>query len=261
MDEKMMVNEGLFITESEAWTYFSVGEKIFKLKTDEEQIQNIYKVLELIRLHKFNMQEETDGRIRAYEILKCIGGLIPEKEKPAAQKKLNIKGIGNLKTLEFLRTYCREESIDFQGEKEGVYAYLTEEEVILSKKEIKDGRFVCPNVLQQELLVQALLKNMEEIQTALEKYNFLSVPLYAYVAGVRGLMEKINTVEGVSNYLGFQSWKTEISVDTDHFYPKVEMKCRLKNKIYHAVDENTDNALFRIYQEYIAEEEKETYEG
>ena len=59
--------------------------------------------------------------------------------------------------------YCNETVLMFDGDKKGLNLYLSDNEIILSVKKIKNGNFLIPTEIQKELIVQTILKNEKEI--------------------------------------------------------------------------------------------------
>ena len=142
-------------------------------------------------------------------------------------------------------------------EEKGFYAYLSENELILAKKEIVGGNFLKPCKKQLELIVQILLKNEVEIIEAMIECTYLSIPLLSYIKGVRILKEYVGK-EDAHDYVWIQPWYTELEIEDHTYYPLVRVYCKIDNMSFEAVGNDTEEALYYIYDEYRGiREEKE----
>ncbi len=126
---------------------------------------------------------------------------------------------------------------------------MSENELILSKKEIVGGAFLKPCDRQQELIVQTLLKNKEEIRQAMEECCYLSMSLTSYIKGVRVLKEYVGK-EDAHDYIWLQPWYTQLEIEDRTYYPLVRVCCMIDDMSFEAVGIDTGEALYYIYDEY-----------
>lgn len=249
-ERKLYVNPTLYITESKVWTYFTVNREIYKLKLSEQELKDVYGVLQIINREHTLKAHETENIKSAFRILEALGAVIERIYERQQDTTLIIRRVKHVADVKALNKYCRNECLRFSEEEEGLFAYLTDSEVILSKNEIQTGHFRKPNAKMQELFVQTILKNEQEILDAFVEHTCLAIPLFCYVNGVRILKEEICGKDEVSSYIYFQSWNADIIIDGNSIYPQVIVKCIMDTLPFEAAGADTNSALYQIYLEH-----------
>lgn len=247
---KLYINPTLYITEGKVWTYFAVNREIYKLNLSEQELKDIYGVIQIINRNHTLKNHDTKNIKRAFRILETLGAVTERIYERQQDTTLIIRKVKHVVDVKPLNEYCQNECLRFSEEEEGLFAYLTDSEVILSKNEIQTGHFRKPNATMQELFVQIILKNKQEILDAFVEHTCLAIPLFSYSSGVKILKENIGGKDEVSSYLHFQPWNTDIMIDGNISYPLVIVKCVIDNLPFEAAGMDTNYALYQIYLEH-----------
>jgi hypothetical protein len=173
-----------------------------------------------------------------------------ERKIPKTQKEFVISYVENIDDIKRLNQYCSGTDLIFNGCKKGLILYITDNEIIISSRKLKGGNFVTPTGKQEELIVQTILKNKDEIITALIENYTLAVPIFSYVSGVRILKDKIG-MNDVDSAICFQPWYMDQKFDFESRYPDAYVKCKINGIIFEARGMTIDQALCFINDEFI----------
>lgn len=247
-EKKLVIEPSLFITEYENWTFLMVKCKVYKIKMTETERKNLYEVIKAINQNgKLNEKEYVLWET-SYLALQTIGGITDCVTMEQCENVLIVKRIEGVDNVDMLNQYCVEGGIHFECTENGYCVYLTENEMILSKNEMKFGKYVHPKEKQRNLIVQVLQKNKQEILQMMQSYSQVAMPLLGYASGVRVIKDKIIDVSEVSDYVGFQPWNAKITIDGDSCYPLVNVRCEIRQMVFTGSGLNTDLALYQIYE-------------
>lgn len=250
VEKKLYVNPTLYITESKDWTYFTVDKNIYKVKLSEQELKDIYETIQKINQEHTRKACEEERLKKAFRMLEALGCVMERTDEKKRDETLLICSVKHIANIEALNQYCRNECLRFSETEEGLFAYLTDKEVVLSKRELHTGNFRRPNEKMQELFVQTVLKNEQEILDAMAEHNCLAISLFRYSSGVRILEEEISGKDEESSYLPFQPWNTSIIIDGESSYPLMLVKCVIDHLPFEAAGMDTNNALYQIYLEH-----------
>ena len=250
VERKLRINPSLYISESKEWIYFTVDRKTYKVKMNEEERKAVYDLIRTIN-QKHRLEEaEEQNRMTVFRMLVAIGAVNERMVDIAHPNLIQIRMVEHVNNVETMNRFCQEGNLTFTEGKEGLFAYLSENEVVLSKKKFRAGSFINPSLLQQQLMVQAILKNSQEICDVLESEVCVAIPLFSYARGVRIIKEEVKDKKEMVDCLYFQPWNTNIIVDEQINYPSVMVKCKIDGMDFEAVGTDTNHALYLIYQEY-----------
>ncbi|ERJ85162.1 hypothetical protein HMPREF1987_00138 [Peptostreptococcaceae bacterium oral taxon 113 str. W5053] len=243
--ENLCVNETLFISEYEEWIYIIVNDMVYKVRLSDKEIKELYGIIKKVR-----KREKVNKESRIFKFLMEIGGIIKE-ENSIIEKRILISYVKNVDDIMEFNKYCNETVLMFDGDKKGLNLYLSDNEIILSVKKIKNGNFLIPTEIQKELIVQTILKNEKEIISMLMRNYTIALSLFSYVNGVRVLKDKVSIKE-TENALCFQPWYFTQKFDIESRYPKVYVRCEINGIEFEAAGYNIDEALYYINSEFIS---------
>ena len=242
---KYSINETLFISESEEWVYITADNKTYKVKLTVDELKKLYDIIKNIK-----NKTKVDKNDIIFKFLSKINGIIMERKIPKTQKEFVISYVENIDDIKRLNQYCSGTDLIFNGCKKGLILYITDNEIIISSRKLKGGNFVTPTGKQLELIVQTILKNKDEIITALIENYTLAVPIFSYVSGVRILKDKIG-MNDVDSAICFQPWYMDQKFDFESRYPDAYVKCKINGIIFEARGMTIDQALCFINDEFI----------
>ncbi|MGP1599294.1 hypothetical protein [uncultured Catonella sp.] len=242
---KYSINETLFISESEEWIYITVDNKVYKVKLTADEVKNLYNTIKNI---KNGIKVDENDRI--FKFLITMNGIIADKEIPEIKKEIVISYVENIGDIKRLNEYCNETGLIFDSSKKGLMLYVSDNEIVISSRKLKGGKFVIPTEKQEELIVQTILKNKDEIITALTENYTIAIPVFSYVSGVRILKDKIG-MNDVDSAICFQPWYMKQKFDLESRYPDAYVKCKINGITFEARGNTIDQALYFINDEFI----------
>ena len=242
---KYSINEMLFISESEEWIYITVDNKVYKVKLTADEVKNLYNTIKNI---KNGIKVDENDRI--FKFLITMNGITAGKEIPEIKKEIVISYVENIDDIKRLNEYCNETGLIFDSSKKGLMLYVSDNEIVLSSKKLKRGKLGIPTEKQEELIVQTILKNKDEIITALTENYTIAIPVFSYVNGVRILKDKIG-MNDVDSAICFQPWYMKQKFDFESRYPDAYVKCKINGITFEARGNTIDQALYFINDEFI----------
>lgn len=250
VERKLRINPSLYISESNEWMYFTVDRKTYKVKLKEEDRKVVYELIRIINREHSMEEIEEQSRRTIFRMLIAIGAVNECMIDRDCPNLIQIQRVEHVNDVETLNQFCQGDNLRFAEGKDGLFAYLSENEVILSKKKLCTGSFCKPNLMQQQLMTQVILKNSQEICDVMSSENHVAIPLFSYSHGIRIIKEEVRDKNEMADCLYFQPWNTNVVIDEQTNYPSVLVKCKIDNMNFEAVGTDTNHALYLIYQEY-----------